>query len=596
MTPPPPSGKGGGKGGKPPQKTVIAPLPGAGRARPAPGGQGGGQGTGQGGDAWSSGQAGGQGGGPGAGQGGGHSGARPLPRAGGGPSSSGGGPSSSGGGPSSSGGGPSSAQPPGEPPGQPAPNAPNAPPGGAWGASSPPPSGGGAPRHAWMGSAGQDQFFPDMARPTEETPAAPQHKIPLEQALQSTVTGHAVGDNPLTAAAAGLLMLLGRLRSQVVDMEAMPLMAHVTQEIDGFEARATERGADPQQALVAKYVLCGTADDVVQNLPGTDREVWVQYAMEARFFNRRTSGVGIFQEIEKALADPARSYDLLELMLICLQQGFEGKYRGAPGGDVDLQRIRRQIYETLRRVRGRDDDDISPHWQGFDMAALHRRRGVPLWIVVSLALALLCGGYIGLRVYLGNDSGQVAGAMRALHPDGPLTLARSSTLPDLPAEPEPYVPPVFDAPDQLERIRTALSEDIDAGNLTVDLRGKFIAVTANNLVLFDTGSADIREDFVPIAGRIAEVLDEEDGDIRIVGHTDNVPMSGRGRYANNQELSVARAESVAGVIRPAIGDADRIEVIGRGPDDPVAGNDTPEGRARNRRVEVLVRRDEGEAL
>ena len=366
-----------------------------------------------------------------------------------------------------------------------------------------------ATRHAWMGSTGQDRFFPDMARPTEEAPAAPQHKIPLDQALQGTVTGHAVGDNPLTAAAAGLLMLLGRLRSQVVDMDAMPLMAHVQQEIDGFEARAEARGADPQQALVAKYVLCGTADDVVQNLPGTDRDVWVQYAMEARFFNRRTSGVGIFQEIDKALADPARSYELLELMLICLQLGFEGKYRGAPGGDVDLQRIRRQIYETLRRVRPRDDDDISPHWQGFDMAALHQRRGVPLWVVISLALALLCGGYIGLRVYLGTESGQVADAMRTLHPREPLTLARATTLPDLPPEPEPYTPPVFEAPDQLERIRTALSDDIEAGNLTADTRGNFIAVTANNLVLFDTGSADIRADFVPIAERIAKVLDSE---------------------------------------------------------------------------------------
>lgn len=571
----PPPGNGGGKGGKPPQKTVIAPLPGAPpRGQPGSGTQGPGtQGHGQQGrDAWST-PSPGQGGGQGGGQSGGQSGARPLPWAG---------------------GGRAAPQHPGGPPqGQPGQQASGAPPGGAWGPSAPPPSQGGGARHAWMGSAGQDQFFPDMARPTEAAPAAPQHKIPLEKALQNTVTGHAVGDNPLTAAAAGLLMLLGRLRSQVVDMEAMPLMAHVTQEIDGFEARAEARGADPQQALVAKYVLCGTADDVVQNLPGTDRDVWVQYAMEARFFNRRTSGVGIFQEIEKALADPARSYELLELMLICLQLGFEGKYRGAPGGDVDLQRIRRQIYETLRRVRGRDDDDISPHWQGFDMGALHHSRRVPLWIVVSLALALLCGGYIGLRMYLGTDSGQVAGAMRALHPDGALTLARATTLPDLPPEPEPYVMPVFDAPDQLERIRKALADDIDAGNLTVDMRGNFIAVTANNLVLFDTGSADIREDFVPIAERIAEVLDAEQGDIRIVGHTDNVPMSGRGRFANNQELSVARAESVAGVIRPAISDGARIEVIGRGPDDPVAGNDTPEARAQNRRVEVLIRRDEG---
>lgn len=554
MSTPPPSGgdDGGRKPPKPPQRTVIAPLPG-GRAHPVPG-----QGAGQ-----------------------GRSGARPVPWGGSGPGGAWETPGQGGQG----GQGSAAPQGPGAPP-----------PAGTWGAPPPGTSGtSGGNQHAWMGSTGKE-FFPEIARPTEARATAPQHKIPLERALQSTVTGHAVGANPFTAAAAGLLMLLGRLRSQVVDMEALPLMAHVTREIDGFEARATARGADPHQALVAKYVLCGTADDVVQNLPGTDREVWVQYAMEARFFNRRTSGVGIFQEIDKALADPARCYDLLELMLICLQQGFEGKYRGAPGGDVDLQRIRRQIYETLRRVRGREDDDISPHWQGFALATAHQGRRVPIWVVVSLAMALLCGGYIGMRVYLGQDAGQVATALRGLHPDGTLTLARASILPDLPAEPAPYVPPVFEGPGQLERIRAALAPEIEAGDLTVDMRGNFIAVTANNLVLFDSGRADLRAGFVPVAERIVEVLDAEPGGIRIVGHTDNVPMSGRGRFRNNQELSVARAEAVAGVIRPALGDPARVEVIGAGEDDPIADNATPEGRAQNRRVEVLIRREEASGI
>lgn len=552
MSVPPPSGGGGDgrKPPKPPQRTVIAPLPGA-RARPAPG--------------------------PGDGdarpdQGQEQRGARPLPWAGG--------------------SGAAWEKP------APDPGVGSAPPADAWGTppATPSPAASGGGQHAWMGSAGKEQFFPEIARPTEAGPAAARHKIPLEKALESTVTGHAVGANPFTAAAAGLLMLLGRLRSQVVDMQALPLMAHVTREIDGFEARATGRGADPHQALVAKYVLCGTADDVVQNLPGTDREVWVQYAMEARFFNRRTSGVGIFQEIEKALADPARCYDLLELMLICLQLGFEGKYRGAPGGDVDLQRIRRQIYETLRHLRRREDDDISPHWQGFAIATPHQGRRVPLWVVTSLAMALLCGSFIGMRVYLGQDAGRVADGLRGLHPDGTLTLARAATLPDLPPEPEPYVPPVFEAPGQLERIRAALAPEIEAGDLTVETRGNFIAVTANNLVLFDSGRADLREDFLPVARRIAEVLETEPGAIRIVGHTDNVPMSGRGRFRNNQELSVARAEAVAGVIRPALSEAERVEVIGAGEDDPVADNATAEGRAQNRRVEVLIRREEASGI
>ena len=545
MTGDPPSDDGGKRGNKPPQRTVIAPLPG-GRGRR--GGQ----------ESGDSGKDQDVAPGP--------SGARPLPRA------------------TSGTEGPAQRQQW---------NQQDAGGFGGFGApSGAPQQGRGGEQHAWMGSTGQDQFFPDMSRPDTRSQTVSHQKIPLEKALRSTATGHAAGNNPLTAAAAGLLMLLGRLRSQVVDMEAMPLMTHVTREIEDFEGRALAAGADPQQAQVAKYVLCGTADDIVQNLPGTDRDVWVQYAMEARFFNRRTSGVGIFQEVEKALADPARCYDLLELMLICLQLGFEGQYRGAAGGDVDLQHTRRRIYETLRRVRARDDEDISPHWQGIATPTHHQRRRVPVWIVASLLLAVLCGGYIGIRVYLAGDAGRVAGMMRTLHPGGTLALARASTLPSLPAEPEPYQPPEFDPPGQLERIREALIQDIEAGNLTADTRGNFIAVTANNLVLFDTGSADMRGDFVPIAKRIAEALQSETGDIRVVGHTDNVPMSGRGRFRNNEELSVARADSVADVIRPALEEPGRVEVIGAGPDDPVAGNDTPEGRAKNRRVEVLIRREE----
>ena len=158
------------------------------------------------------------------------------------------------------------------------------------------------------------------------------------------------------------------------------------------------------------------------------------------------------------------------------------------------------------------------------------------------------------------------------------------------------MPPVFEAPGQLERIRAALAPEIEAGDLTVEMRGNFIAVTANNLVLFDSGRADLREDFLPVARRIAEVLETEPGAIRIVGHTDNVPMSGRGRFRNNQELSVARAEAVAGVIRPALSEAERVEVIGAGEDDPVADNATAEGRAQNRRVEVLIRREEASGI
>ena len=147
-------------------------------------------------------------------------------------------------------------------------------------------------------------------------------------------------------------------------MQAVPLMTHVARAITEFEKKVVAMGVQPHEAQVAKYALCGTADDIVQNLPGTDRHVWMQYSMLAQFFGVRTSGVGFFEELNKALANPAPHYNLLELMHACLLLGFEGQYRGAAGGDNELQRVRRDVYETLRRVKARSDDDISPRWRG----------------------------------------------------------------------------------------------------------------------------------------------------------------------------------------------------------------------------------------
>lgn len=565
---------------KAPQRTVIAPMPRGGFPDPAAG-----HGAGQGGGApqdpssiW---------GVPAPGSG---SGAPPAAPSGG----------FGGGGPGGAGGGGGFGPPPGQHGGGSRPQAQRTVIGGM-----PDPSSFGAPAprgfeadqgaaEAWMGAKrAEEGFFPELGSGQQAPISAPKQKIPLEEALRARTTGHAAGTNPLTGAAAGLLVLFGRLRSQVVDMQAEPLMRHVTAEIDAYERNAIEAGADPQDAMVAKYALCGTADDIVQNLPGTDRHLWVQYAMVARFFGRRTSGVGFFQEVDKALQDPVRKYDLLELMLTCLQLGFEGQYRGAAGGDVELQRVRRQIYETLRRVRAREDDDIAPRWQGLTIAAKRHGARLPVWVAAAFVLAILTGTYILMRMLIADEAYATASELRTLHPRDGLVLVRTSTLPAVPQRAEVAVEAVeAGPPPQLERIRDGLGDQIEAGALQVDTRGNFIAIIANNLVLFDSGRADARPEFEPIATRIAEVLNREGGDIKIVGHTDSVPLSGRGRFRNNQELSVARAQSVRDMVVAKLDNPDRVEVVGMGEDEPIASNETAEGRAENRRVEILLRREE----
>ena len=439
---------------------------------------------------------------------------------------------------------------------------------------------------AGAGIASNQGFFPDMPGQQQPQGGPPQTpRIDLKDALKGTGLGKGGPTNPLLAAAANLLILFGRLRTGMVEMQARPLMEHVVRELEMFERNAVEKGADPMEAQVAKYALCGTADDIVQNLPGADPGVWLQYSMVARFFNKRDSGVGFFQEAEKAMQAPQQRYDLLELMLVCLSLGFEGQYRTLPNGSMELARIRAAIYETLRRCKPRPDEDIAVNWQAVPMGGGRKSRGLPVWVGASVAAVLVVGGYAGLSTYINREGAAAASTLYALHPNaGIITLARSS--------PEPIVEFVAPQDDtQLQRVRASLAEDIAAGRVEVGEKGDFIFVRVGNALLFDSGRADVKPEFAELASHIAQTINGEAGPVKILGFTDSVPPSGRGRYKTNLELSVARAEGVAGVMRPLLDDAERITVEGRGEASPIADNATAEGRAANRRVELLMAKE-----
>jgi len=106
---------------------------------------------------------------------------------------------------------------------------------------------------------------------------------------------------------------------------------------------------------------------------------------------------------------------------------------------------------------------------------------------------------------------------------------------------------------------------------------------------FDTGKADIKPEMEPLLTRIGESLEKAEGDILVSGHTDNVPVGGKWR--SNLELSLARARAVTEFLLARTGlDPKRIATMGYGEFRPIADNNTPEGRQRNRRVEIIITR------
>lgn len=434
-----------------------------------------------------------------------------------------------------------------------------------------------------------DSFFPDVstAQPTNYAPQGP--KIDLRVALSAKGLGAGGPKSPMLAAAANLMILFGRLRTQMVDMDARPLMEHVTHEIEVFEENCLKGGIEPHETQVAKYLLCSTADDIVQNIPGNDRHIWIQYSMTVRFFNRRTSGVGFFQEVEKALQAPAQRFQLLELAMTCLSLGFEGQYRTAPNGAVELARIRGMIYDSLRRVQQRPDDDISPRWQPVDVGGRRRFGGTPLWVIGSVLGLGLMGAYFGLSMLISGEGSVVSQRLLSMHPITEVSLVRP---PAVVFEPLVVDQDAVGDPAQLDRLRTAMATDIEGGLVEVAGKGDFIFIRVSNALLFATGKADTKPEFAELAARISATLNNEPGPVFVFGYTDNVPMSGRGRFKNNHDLSLARAEAVKKVLAETMTDKERFVVEGKGEADPIGDNETDDGRAQNRRVEIMIKRQE----
>lgn len=133
---------------------------------------------------------------------------------------------------------------------------------------------------------------------------------------------------------------------------------------------------------------------------------------------------------------------------------------------------------------------------------------------------------------------------------------------------------------QAAELRGSLSSNISVTNT-----GEYLIVNMPQDLLFAVDSATVRPDLTYDLRAVANsLLKYPNSRIEVIGHTDNT-----GSAAYNQDLSQRRAVSVAGVLRDSGVPSGRLSAYGRGEDVPVASNLTPDGRALNRRVEIIIR-------
>jgi type VI secretion system protein ImpK len=387
--------------------------------------------------------------------------------------------------------------------------------------------------------------------------------------------------NPLLRSAAPLMLLLGRLRVQLSTASFSNLMEQVASSIEDLEKDARAAGVPAEQVRAAKYLVCATADDIVQNIPTDERRIWAQYSMLSRFFGERVGGVRFFEELDRAKADPIGNYPLLELIHACLGIGFQGIHRTSGGGAATLQQIQRDLYELLRRTRPASRE-VSPRWQGQTIPPDVMRFQIPFWVPGAVVGAVLLGMFLLLRLLLVGNAEATATELAQLHPMSEIGIQRRVYAPPPPPPPPP-------PESQAGRFQEALKTEIADNSIAVIESGNQIVLRLA-AALFPPADSQVKPAFVGLLQRLAKLLEKSAGPVRVVGHTDSVPIKTI-RFPSNFVLSEARAKAVSDILKAGLSHPDRVAIEGKGADVPIASNKTPEGRARNRRVDIVVPRE-----
>jgi chemotaxis protein MotB len=143
----------------------------------------------------------------------------------------------------------------------------------------------------------------------------------------------------------------------------------------------------------------------------------------------------------------------------------------------------------------------------------------------------------------------------------------------------------------VDDLQTKFKKMIDAGHLKVTTRRGRVALQLRNDVLFDTGDADVKPDGKQAISEVAAALRQVGAKrFQVAGHTDNTPITTERKkeFPTNWELSAARAIAVVKLLVGQGVDAGMLSAAGYGPYDPVMSNATPEGQAKNRRIEITL--------
>lgn len=390
--------------------------------------------------------------------------------------------------------------------------------------------------------------------------------IPSAKAARTDLPDVISGGNPLVASANALLNLIPQIRAMASNSDPDGFQRLLLANIREFERGAGAAGVPIETVIGARYCLCTVVDEAAAQTPWGGSGVWPKFSLLVALHNETWGGEKFFQLLAKLVQTPHQHIDLIELMYFCLMLGFEGRYRVIENGRSQLETLKARLLALIETTRGDRSSALSLRWRGEERKAAPPWTMVPLWVATALTLLLAFLLFLWFNYRLAAQSDALFAAINSIRFPKAIAAAAAVDKPRLRQFLEP-------------EIREGLVEVIDqADRSTIILRGDG---------LFDPASTIVKPRYVQVIERIAIALNEVPGKVVVNGYTDTSPIR-TARFPSNWHLSQERAQSVSDMLLRTVRDSQRVRAEGRGEADPVASNTTIEGKARNRRVEIIL--------
>ena len=333
--------------------------------------------------------------------------------------------------------------------------------------------------------------------------------------------------NPLIEAAKPVFILVNAMQQTTSQLSTDSLINKFSLLINNFEENAEKNGARYDAIQAAKYCLCTFVDELAVRAGWAD-ETWSKNSLLVSFYDETWGGERFFEIIQNLKQDPDKNIDLLEFMYLCLQFGYKGKYQVLNSGELEIDKIKRDLLALIHSKRPDQTADLFKHNPIITNTIQRKQRlSIPLWVVGVLGAVVLGVGYFAMQWSLGDDF------------DVASTKVNNLKLPSVTAKQQETQSTV--------RLRPLLENEIARKLVSVEDFQDRSTVTILGDGLFESGSAQIQDQYYPVLARVSQALDSVEGQIVVTGYTDNQPIQSL-NFPSNWHLSQARADAVKEIL------------------------------------------------